>query len=207
LPLFGYEVSQSRRVRATNRCQVNFDANRYSVPFAHAGAFLELRAQPDTVTLYRNDKVVAEHPRNYGRDQDIDNPDHTSRLLKERKRGEEAALLAKFLALSPRAEAYFEALRARDLYAEGQARRILLLAGIHGRDAVAAALEEAMELGAYGSDYLRHILEHREALAPLLGQLHLTRGADLLELELPPADCSRYQPEEVSREERAPSCL
>jgi hypothetical protein len=198
LPLFGYDVSQSRRVRATNRCQVNFETNRYSVPFAHAGALLELRAHPDTITLYRNNKVIAEHPRYYGRDQDIDNPEHTSRLLKERKRGEDAAILARFLALTPKAEAYYNGLHQRDLYALGQVRRILLLAEIHGREAVAAALEEALELGAYGSDYLRNILEHRQVLAPLLGELHLLRGAELLALELPPSDCSRYQTEDPS---------
>jgi hypothetical protein len=179
-------------VRATNRCQVNFEANRYSVPFAHAGALLELKAYPDVIALYRNAKLIAEHPRQYGRDQEITNPEHTSRLLKERKRGEDAALLARFLALSPKAEAYFGALRTRDFHALGQVRRILMLVDIHGREPAAAALEEAIELGAYGSDYLRNILEHRQALAPLLGHLHLTRGAELLDLELPPADCSRF---------------
>ena len=197
LPLFGYDVGQSRRVRATNRCQVHFEANRYSVPFAHAGTLLELKAYPDTVRIYRGEKLVAEHPRQYGRNHDIDDPDHTSHLLKERKRGEDAALLARFLALSPRAEAYYGYLNQRDLNALGQARRILLLADIHGREMVAAALEEAMELGAYGSDYLRNLLEHRQALAPLLGELHLTRGAELLELELPAADCSRFQAPEA----------
>jgi hypothetical protein len=195
LPLAGYDIAVSRRVRASNRCQVSFEANHYSVPFAHAGALLELRAEPEILTLYRHDKLIAQHPRCYGRGQEIDNPDHTSHLLKERKRGEDAALLARFLALSPKAEAYFAALRQRDLHALGHVRRILLLVPAHGRDTVAAALKEALELGAYGSDYLQNILEHRRALAPLIGELHLTRGAELLALDLPPPDCSRYQPE------------
>lgn len=192
LPLAGYDIAVSRRVRASNRCQVSFEANRYSVPFAHAGALLELRVEPRILSFYRHDKLIAQHPRCYGRARDIDNPDHTSHLLKERKRGEDAALLARFLALSPKAEAYFGVLRQRDLHALGHARRILLLAQTHGRDTVAAALEEALEMGAYGSDYLQNLLEHRRALAPLLGELHLTRGAELLEIELPPPDCSRY---------------
>ena len=45
-------------------------------------------------------------------------------------------------------------------------RRILLLVNTHGQDAVAQALQEAVELGAHGSDYLHHILEHRRALFP-----------------------------------------
>ena len=46
------------------------------------------------------------------------------------------------------------------------------------------ALPGAVELGAYGSDYLHNILSHRRALFPLTGQLHLTRGAELLQLEV-----------------------
>jgi hypothetical protein len=101
-------------------------------------------------------------------------------------------LLARFLALNPQAEAYYGALRQRELHALAHVRRILLLVDTYGREAVAQALEEAVELGAYGSDYLRNLLAHRRALAPLIGQLHLTRGAELLHLEVPPPDCSRY---------------
>jgi hypothetical protein len=111
LPLAGYDISCSRRVRATNRCRVAFESNRYTVPFEHAGALLELRVEPDTLTIYRGQKLIAQHPRNYGRNQDIENPDHVSRLLQERKRGEDAALLARFLALSPEAESYYGTLR------------------------------------------------------------------------------------------------
>jgi len=194
--LAGYDISCSRRVRATNRCRVAFESNRYTVPFEHAGALLELRVEPHTLTIYRGQKLIAQHPRNYGRNQDIENPDHVSRLLQERKRAEDAVLLARFLALSPKAEAYYGALRQRELHTMGHVRRILMLADIHGRDAVSQALEEAVELGAYGSDYLHNILAHRRALLPLTGQLHLTRGAELLRLEVQQPDCSRYQIDE-----------
>jgi hypothetical protein len=76
-----------------------------------------------------------------------------------------------------------------------------LLVDIHGRDAVAQALQEAVELGAYGSDYLHNILAHRRTLAPLIGQLHLTRGAELRQLEVQQPDCSRYQ---INRENSSP---
>ena len=163
------------------------------MPFEHAGVLLELRLEPDTIALYRGQKLIAQHPRCYARNQDIENPDHLSRLLAERKRAEDAALLARFLALSPKAEAYYGALRQRELHAMGHVRRILMLVEIHGRDSVAQALQEAVELGAYSSDYLNNILAHRRALAPLTGQLHLTRGAELLQLEVQQPDCSRYQ--------------
>src|ERR1700710_1210666 len=69
LPLLGCDVSQSRRVRATNRCQISFEGNRYTVPFAQAGALLELRAEPGAITLYRGQEMIARHPRCYDRGQ------------------------------------------------------------------------------------------------------------------------------------------
>lgn len=192
LPLAGYDISSSRRVRATNRCRIAFESNRYTVPFEHAGALLELRTEPTTISIYRGQKLIAQHPRSYRHNQDIENPDHLSQLLAERKRGEDAALLARFLALSPKAEAYYSALRTRELNAMAHVRRILMLINTHGRENIVQALGEAVELGAYGSDYLHNILEHRRALAPVIGELHLTRGAELLQLEVQPPDCSRY---------------
>jgi hypothetical protein len=47
-------------------------------------------------------------------------------LLEERERAEDAALLARFLALSPKAETYYGALRQRELHATGHVRRIHL---------------------------------------------------------------------------------
>jgi len=193
LPLFGYDISLGRRVRASNRCQVSFEANRYSIPFKHAGALLELRATPTAIEIYHQDKLIAEHPRCYARAQEISNPDHTSQLLKERKRGEDAALLARFLAISPKAEAYYGAMHLRELNTMSHVRRILMLEQHYGRATLAAALEDALDLGALGSDYLHNLLQHRQALAPLLGELHLTHGAELLQIELPDADCSRFE--------------
>jgi transposase len=193
LPIARYDIAVSRRVRASNRCRVTFEGNRYTIPFEHAGQLLELRAEPYTVLIYRGEKLIAQHPRSYARNLDFENPDHVSRLLSERKRAEDAALLARFLALSPKAERYYTALRERELHAFGHVRRILMLAGEHGNDAVRLALEEATELEAYSADYLHNILQHRRALAPIIGALHLTHGAELLKLEVQPPDCTRYQ--------------
>ena len=83
-PLAGYDISCSRRVPATHRCRVAFESNHYTVPFEHAGALLELRVEPDRIVIYRGQKLIAQHPRSYARNQDIENPDPLSRLLQER---------------------------------------------------------------------------------------------------------------------------
>src|SRR5258708_8845129 len=81
LPLAGYDISCSRRVRATNRCRIAFESNRYTVPFEHAGALLELRVEPTTIVIYRGQNPIAQHPRRYGPNQETEKPHHLSRLL------------------------------------------------------------------------------------------------------------------------------
>jgi hypothetical protein len=60
------------------------------------------------------------------------------------------------------------------------------------------ALEDAFEFRAFSSDYIANILEQRERLPVQPGPLHLTRGSDLLELELAPVDISIYDPADTA---------
>ena len=50
-----------------------------------------------------------------------------------------------------------------------------------------------MEFGAYSAEYVANLLEQRGRLQPEPGALHITRGADLLELDLPETDLSIYE--------------
>jgi aspartate/methionine/tyrosine aminotransferase len=54
-------------------------------------------------------------------------------------------------------------------------------------------LEDAFTFEAYGCEYIANILEQRQRAPVTPSALHLTRRQDLLELEIPPADLSRYQ--------------
>ena len=74
--------------------------------------------------------------------------------------------------------------------------KILALSELYGPDKVARAIEDAFEFAAFGSDYSANLLEQRERLPSQPGPLHLTRGQDLLEVELAPADLSIYEPPE-----------
>jgi hypothetical protein len=68
------------------------------------------------------------------------------------------------------------------------------LVKIHGPDLVTRALQDAHHYQAYSCEYIANILEQRQRKLPEPGALHLTRAADLLELELPEPDLSVYDP-------------
>ena len=71
-------------------------------------------------------------------------------------------------------------------------RKILALTEMHGREAVARAMDDGLDLKAFSTEYIAHILAARQRIRPVPGALQLTRAKDLLELEMPEPDLSIY---------------
>ena len=188
----GFDLAQVRSVRAANQFRVTLDTNTYSVPSRYANARLTLKAYPDRVCIYHQDQLVARHRRSMDRHQDIEDPDHSRELLAQRQRASEQQLLVRFLALSPRAKAYYEGLEAKRGNPRAHARKILALAQIHGTEAVVRALDDGLELQAFSAEYIANILEARRRELPEPAPLQLIRAHDLLEMELPEPDLSIY---------------
>ena len=192
LPTVSADTSVTRIVRITNRCRVVLDTNRYSVPSRHASQSLTLKAFADRLCLYHSHNLVASHPRSYERHRDFENPDHVKDLLAQRHRARDAKWLMTFYALSAQAEYYHQQLTARSLQARTHINKIVALTDIYGAEKVALALEDAVVSQAFSSEYIENILQQRERHTPQPGPLHLTRRADLLEIQLPSADLSLY---------------
>ena len=192
----GFDLARVCTVRATKQFRVPLDTNHYSVPARYAGQMLTLKAYAERVCLYDADKLIARHPRSMDRHQDIEDPDHARELLANRKSAREQRLLVHFLALSPRAQAYREGLEAKRVNARVHLRKILALAELHGKEAVARAIDDGLELQAFSAEYIANILTARRRIGPEPAALKLTRRADLLDLELPEPDLSLYDRDE-----------
>ncbi|NCC31778.1 MAG: IS21 family transposase [Chloroflexia bacterium] len=193
LPEAPYEVAVSRMVRATNRFRINLDGNRYSVPAEYAGQRLGLKAYPDRLCIYHNDKLIAQHPRSYDSNRDFEHPDHPRALLVQRRAAKEQRLLMRFLALSSKAEAYYQQLQERRMNPRHHVRQIVALSEIYGPEKIARAIEDAFTFQAFSCEYIANILEQRQRITPEPGALHLTRRQDLLDLDMPPPDLSIYE--------------
>ena len=200
----GFDLARVCSARATNRFRVPLDANRYSVPPRYAGSRLTLKAYADRVCIYDADQLIARHPRSMDRHQDIEQPEHAQQLLVQRKSAREQRLVVQFLALSPRAQAYHEGLEAKRVNARVHLRKILALAEMHGKEAVARALDDGLELQAFSAEYIANILAARRRIGSEPAALQLTRRADLLELELPEPDLSIYDRNQGDDDEGPP---
>ncbi len=194
LPAAPYDTRVVRILRASPLCRVHFEASTYSVPPAHAGATLTLKASPTEVSLYAASEEVARHPRAAGKGQDVVDPSHVRALTERKRRGERGALVHRFLALGPGAEDYLHGLARAEIALYRHLRRLLALSDRYGREAVRAALVHAASYGAYGADYVERIvqLERRRGGAEDSGPLDLSRTPDLEGVSLPPIDLEAY---------------
>ena len=198
LPIRPYDCAVVRPISANSCCHVIFDTNRYSVPHLYASQKLTLKLYPDHLLLFHHEKLIATHARNYDRRQKVCNPDHIKELVTQRKKAHEQTLLLTFLALSPHAESYARQLEDKRLNTLHHIQKIVALSEIYGPQKVDRALQDALTFQAYGCEYIANILEQRERPSIQPGALHLTRRQDLLDLELPPADLTAYEPKSSS---------
>lgn len=194
LPVRPYDCAVVRPISANACCHVVLDTNRYSVPHLYASQKLTLKLYPDELLLYHHERLITTHPRSYDRRQIIRNPDHIRDLVTHRRNARTQTLLLAFLALSPHAEPYARKLEDKRLNAAHHIQKIVALSEIYGPAKVDRALQDALAFEAIGCEYVANLLEQRERLAGPPAALHLTRRQDLLDLDLPPADLTPYEP-------------
>lgn len=187
-----FDVGRVISLRANRQFRVTFEANRYSVPARFAGSLLTLKVYPDRLCIYHDAELVARHGRSFERHLDIVDADHPKALIAQRRHARDACVLQRFLALSPQAPKYHNGLIERRGLAMTHVRKIVALADIHGDEAVARALADALAFEAFSSEYIAHLIEARGRKLPDASPLVLMRRQDVLELELPPADLSAY---------------
>ena len=193
LPLMPYDCGVSQRTWSNSQFRVAFEANRYSVPAQYASTRpLTMRVYPDTLCIYHDGQLIAEHKRCYDRRRDFENPDHPKPLLAGRAKARQQHLLRRFFTLGSVAETYYHGLLERRLNPISHIRQILTLLDIHGPDKVAEAMIDAAEFHAFSSDCITNLLEQRARGRSEAAPLHLARNQDLLELELDQPDLTIY---------------
>jgi transposase len=188
-----YDIAQVSTNVASSQFRITLDTNHYSVPAAYAHRRVTVKAYPDRICIYYDNRLIARHSRRYGRHQDIEDPDHAKALIAQRGHAREQRLMLRFLALSPDAQAYYDGLEQRRLNARNHLRKILALAEIYPADAVARAISDGLAFQAFSAEYITNILETRARALPEAGPLQLTRRHDLLDIDIAPPDLNAYQ--------------
>ena len=147
LPAVPFDACRKAATRTDRLSLVRFDTNDYSVPVHYAHHAVLVKGYSDRVLICRNDAVIAEHARLWGKEEVAYDPSHYLELL-ERKPGalDYAEPLAQW-----KLPACFHLLRGR-LEEQGRVQgvkeyiRVLRLLEKHPLNRITHAIEKALKL-------------------------------------------------------------
>jgi len=192
LPSQTFEAHRVVQAHADSLSLVRFDRNSYSVPTKYAHRLVTVVGTVDEVRLIFEDRLIARHERDWGKEQFHYEPLHYLALL-ERKPGgfdhakpfEEWDLPICFGILRRRLETEQDGHGTREFI------RILRLLEQHSLPTLKQAVQYALEIGATNADALRLIIEHQHeepvAVFCLDGRPHLAL------IRIQKTDVSAYQ--------------
>jgi transposase len=177
-----------KAVRATTTCLIMADHNRYSVDARAAGRMVLVRSHAERIVVLLDDAVVAEHARNFRRDQIIYDPWHYLPVLVKKPGALRNGAPFKDWDLPPA----LAQVRQRLKHHPDSDRQFVKVLGRvldHGLDAVEAACAEALAAGIANGDVILTILARQRQPPPAPS----ITTPDALRLRIEPsADCGRY---------------
>jgi len=177
-----------KAVRASSTCLIMADRNRYSVDARAAGRMVLVRTHAERIVVLLGEEVVADHPRQFRRDQVIYNPWHYLPILLRKPGALRNGAPFKDWDLPPALAQVGAKLRQ---HADGDRQFVKVLGAVldHGLGAVEAACAEALLAGIASGDVILAVLARRQQPAPAPS----ITTPDALRLKIEPvADCSRY---------------
>lgn len=144
LPERPFDCSRRLAVTATKTAEVRFATNRYSVPVAYAYQPLVLKADVQTVRIYHQTTLIAEHARCYGRQQVISDWRHYLPALAQKPAAVPHAAALRQGALPTCFETFRQGLCAQQPDGNRAFVRVLELAALYSLPVVSQAVETAL---------------------------------------------------------------
>ncbi len=166
LPDRTYLVELVETRKSHKDCHLEYQGNRYSVPFQYARRELVVRAQGDQLRIFDGETLIATHPLSHQKHQMITDPAHFAGLFRPVTPGGRPGAQEQFLATFPHAEAFVQGVvRLKAGNATYHLAQVLALTETYPVSTIAAAIQRATEYGAFAARSVRRICESDVALA------------------------------------------
>ncbi len=173
---------------------VQYETNRYSVPWTLVGMAVTVRVNHQSVKIYYNEKFITTHPRSYLKNHVFTVEGHKAGLL-ERKPGaaRETWQISYVKGLGPKMGEYVELVRQGPRSLKHELSKLVALATVYGADAVHEACAECLAGGIIGVDAVELYLKrrHHPARADLKPEL-IQFTNERLNRVVPAVDLRRY---------------
>ena len=184
-----FDACLAQEVRVSPQCLVAFDRNRYSVPCAHADKSVQRRVYAGHIRFYADGQLIADHPRDFGRDRTLCNPLHYLPVLKRKPGALRNGRPFREWRLAPGLQSLRDALEGVK-GGDRQLAGVLTAIPQYGEEAVNVACELALEAGLTSKDAILNILCRATEEAPVC---NLVPPEHLRLLHPPQANCIGYE--------------
>lgn len=194
LPSISLETDEIIPAVVSSHARVRLDGNQYSVPADLARKTVMLRASATHVRVLFDGRVVAVHPRSYGRGQLVCQAEHRLEALQSRRQAGASQVESTFDALGEVAREFHLELQKRPVKTTRHLRRLLDLVRLYGRQSVLEAIARASEYQTYDAAYVETILlaQRRQQELPSPTPLRPRRQELIDEIDLEEPDPARY---------------
>jgi transposase len=173
---------------------LRFDLNDYTIPHTHVGRTLEILATLERVRIVDGLETIADHPRCFGRGEQIEVASHLDALVAHKRAGRAHRALNRLHHAAPASKGLFKLAAERGVHLGVLTRGLLQLLDTHGADALAQAIDAALGENAAHLGAVRHFIDAQLALRgerppvtatlPNDPRLHITvRAHDLRDYE------------------------
>src|SRR6202521_4974844 len=169
-------------------CLVRFDNNKYSVAANAVGRPVEVHAYADRIVIRQDGRIVAEHPRSFGRGDTVYDPWHYVPVLARKPGALRNGAPFKDWVLPAAMERVRRKLAGAD---DGNRQMVDILTAVitDGLPAVEAACAEAIAQGVHSADVVLNILARQRDPGRTA---NILTPAALTLRHAPIADCARY---------------
>jgi transposase len=169
-------------------CLVRFDNNKYSVTASAVGRPVEVHAYAERIVIRQDGRIVADHPRSFGRGETVYDPWHYVPVLARKPGALRNGAPFKDWVLPAAMERVRRRLAGAD---DGNRQMVDILTAVltDGLPAVEAACTEALSHGVHSADVILNVLARQRDLGPpatILTPAALTLRHEVI------ADCARY---------------
>jgi transposase len=181
-----YDTDEIFSRHVTPDFHIQYEANRYSVPWTLVGMTVTVRVNNYELKIYYHEKFICSHQRCYRKNQVITNDSHRVGLL-ERKPGcsRDSWQLSFIKNLGPKMAEYVELVKQGPRSLKNELNRLVGLVTIYGEDATRQACEECLRLGIMGVDNVELSLK---------GQHHCSEMSGPAPIQFTNAKLNRIQP-------------
>lgn len=194
VPERAFELDERVELSVGKTPYVRFDRNDYSVPHEFAKHTVTVFASLERVRIVHGGEVIADHPRSFSKEEQIEDPEHLARLIEHKRGSRRHRGIDRLHRACPSVRLLMTKLAERGHNLGAATSQLLRLLAEHGTERLEHAIAEVVSHDVPHPHAVRQLLEQRRRRdgAPPRMPVHLPDDPAIRDLTVKPHDLRMY---------------